>query len=371
MSRNRNETKESVLCPYIGTMYTHFPEKRGTPRQPGICSNLVAKLVLNSNIFTNPEHALDGLQEYSHMWILFHFHKNDSTHTRAKVTPPRLNGHRLGVFATRSPNRPSPIGLSLVKIDRIMENVIYFSGVDMIDQTPVIDIKPYIPQYDSPNVNMPLPYCDENLVEENSNSPAPDTYSLFNISAVNDSQPDENGISQVTEALDNLNVRDMDGEEDEERNNDMGGPTLNIRQSFPDSRSLIRMGEREAPDGEEEESERQASGVSITFGTSPSSRDIRTPAWINNPPVPILTVYFRERALSQLQQMGVKGEQKKAVIENILKEDPRSVYLRERIENSNYVFRIAELYVSCRFDDRSHTVTVFQVFQENVVQNEQ
>lgn len=87
---------------------------------------MIAKLTLNSTIFTNPNHALEGLQEFSHMWILFHFHKNEATHIRAKVAPPRLNGIRTGVFATRSPHRPCPIGLSLVKIDRIMDNTIYF-----------------------------------------------------------------------------------------------------------------------------------------------------------------------------------------------------------------------------------------------------
>lgn len=111
---------------YIGTIHTNFPEKRCTPRQPGICANLQAKITLDSPIFTNPDHALQGLDEFSHMWILFHFHKNDVTHIKAKVSPPRLNGVRTGVFATRSPHRPCPIGLSLVKIDRIEQNTIYF-----------------------------------------------------------------------------------------------------------------------------------------------------------------------------------------------------------------------------------------------------
>lgn len=81
---------------------------------------------MHSKIFTNPEHALQGLEDFSHLWILFHFHRNDSTHLKAKVSPPRLNGVRTGVFATRSPHRPCPIGLSLVKIDRIEQNAIYF-----------------------------------------------------------------------------------------------------------------------------------------------------------------------------------------------------------------------------------------------------
>ncbi|RZC39716.1 nef-associated protein 1, partial [Asbolus verrucosus] len=138
----------AVPVKYIGTINTDFPEKRATPRQPVICSDLIAKLTLNNEVFTNPNHALEGLQEFSHIWIL------------AKVSPPRLNGARTGVLATRSPHRPNPIGLSLVKINKIVGNNIYFSGVDMIDGTPVVDIKPYIPHYDNPvMINLLEPNC--------------------------------------------------------------------------------------------------------------------------------------------------------------------------------------------------------------------
>lgn len=155
--------------------------------------------------------------------ILFHFHKNDSTHVRAKVSPPRLNGLRMGVFATRSPHRPCPIGLSLVKIDRIMENTIYFSGVDMIDQTPVLDIKPYIPQYDNPAVMLPVPEF-----EYNSNSSlSVNTYqeSTFNNLNVNDT-------NETDASLDNMNIRVMDGEENGGRNQNVLGASSNMRLSL-------------------------------------------------------------------------------------------------------------------------------------------
>lgn len=84
------------------------------------------------------------------MWIIFHFHKND-LFTKAKVSPPRLKGQRVGVFSTRSPHRPCPIGLSLVEIQKVEGSCIYFLGTDMVDGTPVLDIKPYIPVYDSPS----------------------------------------------------------------------------------------------------------------------------------------------------------------------------------------------------------------------------
>lgn len=128
---------------------TCFPEKRAVPRQTNVGNRLKATIELFPDLFTNNDHALDGLEDYSHLWIIYHFHRNTS-HPKAKVAPPRLSGQRIGVFATRSPHRPSPIGLSLVEIDRIDGATISFFGTDMIDGTPVLDIKPYIPLYDTP-----------------------------------------------------------------------------------------------------------------------------------------------------------------------------------------------------------------------------
>lgn len=133
----------------IGTIRTEFPEKRAVPRQPTVCQKLLGCIELRKDIFNNPEHSLDGLIDFSHLWIIYHFHKNDS-HAKAKVAPPRLGGERVGIFSTRSPHRPCPIGLSLVEIDRIEGRHIYFYGTDMVNDTPVLDIKPYIPRYDNP-----------------------------------------------------------------------------------------------------------------------------------------------------------------------------------------------------------------------------
>lgn len=123
---------------------------------------------ISKEAFNNPEHSLDGLAEYSHLWILYHFHRNDS-HPKAKVAPPRLNGERVGVFSTRSPHRPAPIGLSLVEIKKIEGPTIYFYGTDMVDGTPVLDIKPYIPMYDSPMTDNSFS-LEKNHSTENDNS---------------------------------------------------------------------------------------------------------------------------------------------------------------------------------------------------------
>ncbi|XP_005089019.1 tRNA (adenine(37)-N6)-methyltransferase [Aplysia californica] len=134
----------------IGYMKSLFHYKNGTPRQSSLCESARGILVIEKSVFTNPEHSLEGLEEYSHAWILFIFHKNNNPHSKAKVKPPRLNGRRVGVFASRSPYRPNNVGLSLVKIEKVEGSSVHVSGIDILDGTPVVDIKPYIPEYDAP-----------------------------------------------------------------------------------------------------------------------------------------------------------------------------------------------------------------------------
>lgn len=126
----------------IGTIQSCYPDKFGTPRQPGLVPTSLATLTINRE--WQPEQALQGLEGFSHIWIIFQFHKNTNLRYHAKVHPPRMNGESIGVFATRSPHRPNPLGLSLVKIEKIEGDTLYLSGVDLVDGTPVYDIKPYI-----------------------------------------------------------------------------------------------------------------------------------------------------------------------------------------------------------------------------------
>ncbi|XP_020818128.1 tRNA (adenine(37)-N6)-methyltransferase-like [Drosophila serrata] len=137
----------------IGVIRTAFPEKRAVPRQSIVGSRLRGIIQLNDGVFTNPEHSLEGLGDFSHLWLIYHFHRNNA-HPKAKVAPPRLGGERVGVFSTRSPHRPCPIGLSLVEIEKIENATISFFGTDMVDGTPVLDIKPYIPYYDAPSLSV-------------------------------------------------------------------------------------------------------------------------------------------------------------------------------------------------------------------------
>ncbi len=136
----------------IATIKSPFTEKFGTPRQAGLAPSVQAKVVFFPE-FASAE-ALRGLSEYSHIWLLFIFHQNWQKGWQPTVRPPRLGGNkRVGVFASRSPFRPNPVGLSAVKLLKVNSQTGDFSleveGADLIDGTPIIDIKPYVRYADS------------------------------------------------------------------------------------------------------------------------------------------------------------------------------------------------------------------------------
>ncbi len=137
----------------IAHVQSDFPEKFGIPRQSGILNNLTSTIVFEEG-FRNAD-ALRGLSDFSHLWLLWIFSENIRNGFSPTVRPPRLGGNRrMGVFATRSSFRPNPVALSVVKIERI-ETVspegprIVVSGADLMDGTPIIDIKPYLPYADA------------------------------------------------------------------------------------------------------------------------------------------------------------------------------------------------------------------------------
>lgn len=124
-----------------------YKDKFGTPRQPGLVHEALAKIKLHPSV--QPELSLQGVQDFSHLWLIWSFHKNSNQRFHAKVHPPRLNGGSIGLFATRSPHRPNPIGLSVVKlVEYIAPDILIVGGVDLIDGTPILDIKPYVPEVD-------------------------------------------------------------------------------------------------------------------------------------------------------------------------------------------------------------------------------
>ena len=136
----------------IARIHTDLPEKFGVPRQSGLVSGLRGTVVFEP-AFRNPD-ALRGIEGFSHLWLLFQFDRAVRKGWSPTVRPPRLGGNRrMGVFATRSPFRPNAIGLSSVRLEEVRQDpvlgpVLEVSGADLVDGTPILDIKPYLPYAD-------------------------------------------------------------------------------------------------------------------------------------------------------------------------------------------------------------------------------
>ncbi len=136
----------------IGTISSPFKEKFGIPRQPALAKNIISEIVI-----TPPYNRIEAFKEldvFSHIWLSFIFHQNTRTEWKPCIRPPRLGGNKkIGVFASRSPFRPNDLGLSVVELINITvtdgEIRIKVRGADLVDGTPIVDIKPYIPYTDS------------------------------------------------------------------------------------------------------------------------------------------------------------------------------------------------------------------------------
>ena len=143
---------ENVNIQIIARMHSDFPTKFGIPRQSGLVEELESTIVFEPE-FRNPD-ALRGIEGYSHLWIIWQFSQAVRQEWSPTVRPPRLGGNtRMGVFATRSPFRPNNLGLSCVKLLGVEHTqtegtVLHVAGADLMDGTPIFDIKPYIPYAD-------------------------------------------------------------------------------------------------------------------------------------------------------------------------------------------------------------------------------
>lgn len=148
-------TDGTITIKPIAKIKSGFTDKFGIPRQSGLVENIHSQIIFEEE-FRNKD-SLRGLEEFSHLWIIWLFSENIREKWSPTVRPPRLGGNeRVGVFATRSPFRPNPIGLSCVKIESIGIDkdygpIITVSGADILDGTPIFDIKPYIPHTDLKN----------------------------------------------------------------------------------------------------------------------------------------------------------------------------------------------------------------------------
>lgn len=137
----------------IAEIRNGFSDKFGIPRQSGLCDKVISKIVFEEKYRT--AEAVRGLEDFSHIWLIWQFSRSVREEWSPTVRPPRLGGNkRIGVFATRSPFRPNPLGLSCVRlegieIDKELGPIITVSGADLLDGTPIYDIKPYIPYADA------------------------------------------------------------------------------------------------------------------------------------------------------------------------------------------------------------------------------
>jgi tRNA-Thr(GGU) m(6)t(6)A37 methyltransferase TsaA len=136
----------------IGTVSSVYAKRSGTPRQPGLVESAESRI----EIVPGLNQAIDSLDQFSHVWVLFMFHKNTNISKRLKakhpfdglklmVEPPKASGQKVGVLSCRTPHRPNPIGLSLCRVVRVEKGAIIVAGLDCLDGTPVVDIKPYLP----------------------------------------------------------------------------------------------------------------------------------------------------------------------------------------------------------------------------------
>ena len=137
----------------IAYIYTDFKTKFGLPRQSGLIKEITGKIVFEKQY--SIAEAFKGLEDFSHIWLLWEFSEAKKENWKPTVRPPLLGGNkRMGVFATRSPFRPNSIGLSCVKLEKVdydktLGTVLYVSGCDLMNGTPIYDIKPYLPYCDS------------------------------------------------------------------------------------------------------------------------------------------------------------------------------------------------------------------------------
>ena len=132
----------------VGVVRSCFKEKFAIPRQPHLAP--AARGVIELVTPFDSPYAIEGLEQVSHIWVLFLFHQALEDKPRLRVRPPRLGGNQsIGVFASRATHRPNGIGQSVVRLDRVEAGKLYISGLDLLDGTPVVDIKPYVPYADS------------------------------------------------------------------------------------------------------------------------------------------------------------------------------------------------------------------------------
>jgi tRNA-Thr(GGU) m(6)t(6)A37 methyltransferase TsaA len=265
----------------IGTFRGPFPDRRGTPRQPILVPAAKGVIVFDKNLI-QLEHFKE-LQEFSHIWVVFVFHENtnvDSATVPAKIKPPRLGGRKVGCLSTRSPHRPNPIGLSVCEVVDIGPDFIRVAGIDLVDGTPILDVKPYIP------------------------------YDIIDGAAVN------------------LNI---------EHKIPLGGGDSEIdpTSSTPrNSAASVAAARAPLPMGVYASESISISGCESELVMKPKPRALQVPSWIVDADIPMRPVSFEDAALEALEELARDGdlvhcasaEEAKALIFQVLRQDIRGVH---------------------------------------------
>ncbi|XP_071794231.1 tRNA (adenine(37)-N6)-methyltransferase-like [Asterias amurensis] len=387
----------------IGYIKSCFKSKNGTPRQPSVCTFSRAKLTILKAAFPNPQHCIQGLDKFSHVWILFVFHKNGGgKFTKAKVKPPRLDGAKVGVFSTRSPHRPNPIGLTLAKLDRIQGDTLHLSGVDIIEGTPVLDIKPYVPSYDNP---CSIQHGQTSSVMSDQENISPET--------LKDSAAISSTPSTKANAEGNLHQHHDNSDSDElvqtvnlqNAGFDAGVTRVNeeivsagIERAAEQVDTVCKSGDLAHADCKEQDrkvpptsrtSQKHSDGSQNTTHSEnrkslqcvhetdnrsdallPSQSDeyslpgskVAVADWIQHPPITKLTVRFTEHAAADLRRFKTSSidsphhleflqseQEARSAICEILQADPRSTYRRNNCQDRLYFFTVDTLHVTCWF----------------------
>merc|ERR1712136_250672 len=327
-------------------MQTCFPRKNGTPRQSNICSSSRGVLKISKELFSNPEHSLCGIESFSHVWVMFMFHLNKNKGCKAKVKPPRLDGTKVGVFASRTPHRPNQIGLTLAKLDHVKGDELYVSGIDIVDGTPIVDIKPYIPMYDVAKLDLDIDSMKE---------------------AASDTQ------STKEEAVDIICPSD-EGHSNGVVSDGVGDMVKNVEHHFHVHNGNLP--ENSVSESSEELNNKPDDGIVTSANTnSHNNSSVDIPEWLEKKKSCMLDIMFTERALKNIDDICNKKDQnndagnessliksyceqtmcsspadlKKAITE-ILQEDPRSVYRKVKCADKLYFFLVGPVHVTVWFD---------------------
>lgn len=345
----------------IGHISSCFSAKNGTPRQPTVCGPSRAELRVQS-VFNNPEHALVGLEQYSHVWIIFIFHKNGHLSAKAKVKPPRLDGQKVGVYSTRSPHRPNALGLTLAKLDKVRGDTIYLSEIDMIDGTPVLDIKPYIPDYDAVHTRLDSVVKNQAFVDEEFESDENKTLDTRD----GDNGGGRNRLTEDHSHLDTSNTSDQ---------------LSHLQSALEEVKTYVTQDDLRLEIHNNSAKIKPLSESSVDRLCYGQDAYSTIASWIRKPPVSSLEVRFTAHAQNELDQFLPAGskevdgpkfkflhspEEAAAAIRAVLSADPRSVYRRAHGTDKLFFFTLDTADLTCWFGDGFAEVLRVRALQQPI-----